>query len=229
AHPNLTALGDTWLLNAVPARQYGYGASLHLASDATTPSTDGTTMVRFINPYPGTELIAHQIAAATIPIAAPGLGSATVSIAVNTFTAVDVAGASCSATARLGTTAAIGGNFKIGPTRLDADAQQVSLPNGPFAELTWDHVVDGPADLYAVTLWELSNDGADGTKIDGRAAWETPTRRLLVDKTLLKQGSSYVLAVYTSSGAPNAATGDMVTVSYPYEVNVAYSHTFTIN
>ena len=77
------------------------------------------------------------------------------------------------------------------------------------------HVVDGPADLYVITLWELSNDGADGTKIVGRAAWESPTRRLLVDKTLLKSGSSYVLAVYTSSGAPNAATGDMVTVSYP--------------
>ena len=186
-------------------------------------------MARFVNPFPGTELLAHQVTVGTIPLSGPGLAPTSVSIAVNTYAAVDAADASCAAAARLEATAALGGNFKIGPTRIDANDKAVDLPNGPFAELTWDHVVGGPADVYSVVLWELLNDGADGTTMEARWGWETTTRRLFVDKSLLTSKSSYVLSVYTVHGAPNAAMGDMVTVSYPYQVNVAWSHTFTIN
>jgi hypothetical protein len=229
-YPSATGGSTGWSITAAPARDVRPHFGHSLAFATATTAADGTTAARFVNPYPGTLLVATMTTNATVSIGYRTNGGVTFGVDSRIEVAVDPTDASCSTAAMLQPTTALSGNATIAGTPIDAADKMVTLPAGaPFVIATWTTVRPGPAHVYNVTLHELEDDGAGGTTTAVRGGWQSSEQRVMIPAALLVKGHEYVLQFQTTTGMPNAAAGDHLTVEYPWQVNNSYSLSFVIN
>jgi hypothetical protein len=229
-HTSATGGPSNWQLSAPPARDVGRDYALPLANTQMSTPADGMTSVRFINPFPGTRPIATMFVSATVSIAYKGNSGTNFSLETRVDQAVDPTDASCSVAAMLRSTAAVGGNLTVAGTAIDAADKPVTLPaNTPNIVVTWTPRLPGSANSYIVVVHELSDDTAGGTTRDQRGSFVTFEPRVMIPAAMLQSGHTYLLQITTYMGSSNAATGDLVTVSYPFESVGSYSQTFAIN
>jgi len=229
-HPSTTAGAHSWQLQAVPGRDITPNFGFMLAVGTAMTPTNAATAMRYINPYPGTTVLASQYVSGKVSIGY--MTNSGTDFLLDAFVALpaDPTDASCATEALLHTTAALQGDITVAGTAVDAADKPITLPaNAPNIIVTWTAKVAGPAHDYTVLLHELSDDGVGGTTRESRGVFDTSEPRVMIPASLLQSGHEYVLQFWTLLGYPNAAAGDYTTLTYPFEYTTSYSQTFRIN
>jgi hypothetical protein len=91
-----------------------------------------------------------------------------------------------------------------------ADGVNIGIANQPATiDLTWEST--GPADSWIVSLADFSVDPSRELR-----RYYTAVPRVAVDPTVFLANDVYVFRIIAIAGTPNAGSGDLVTLTYPY-------------
>lgn len=82
-------------------------------------------------------------------------------------------------------------------------------------------ITDASADYYDVTLYQL-----DSGALVARRIYTVTTSQVAIDGAVLARGATYVFAIRSFKGHPDARSGDFRSISFPYGSALIYTRTF---
>ena len=216
--------GGDWTMSAVAAPDLGPVFPLTIASQVESGTASNVTMpATFIDPFPGTTVMASTGVAHTRAISIAGALATPEPVGVQFFVPVsstaDCAANAVVASAPLGfvTLATIAG--------ATVDTDGASVPIAGDATVAW--TTDEPVDSTTVTLEEVA--AMDGqTIVQGVAQYVTPANQVVIAGANLVSGRSYILRFDAQIGVPNATDGDYATMAYPFGNSTTWSRVFQV-
>jgi hypothetical protein len=106
---------------------------------------------------------------------------------------------------------------------LDGADEQLDIgPAGnPLTLAFVPDTADLPADYYDVTLYQL-----DSSKLLVKRIYTVTTPQVAIDGAVLTTGATYVFAIRSFKGHPDARSGDFRSVSFPYGSAIVFTRTF---
>jgi hypothetical protein len=219
--PGVAGLATSWQLTAAPGHGLGLTEGPRLQA-AAVAATDTTINATYGNPFQarGWSALVRYASSATRSYMAAS-GPITLSAGLATIAEAGTAHDFTQIPAGLPQT------ISIGLTRLTADGMQVAIDPSTSA------VVSYIADIQTNTLGRaVVSELLDG---GGATTTQVILDALSLDSTfhlppgLLQPGHTYVIRIYCIQGGyPNAATGDLQTLTLPYSVGYADSGVFTV-
>ncbi len=219
----------SWVLSAVPVLAMGTDVTFLVAYDSA-PSDFTAQPVSFGTPFDGYDLVLQMVASAQHPLLAPGATeAAVVSFGSSTYIQPPTTTAcnqptSFESSVPLPTAPLLDG--------APLDDEQLQLDRSRLAKLTWTPAESGaPTHLFHADLYEVYADPnvPGSTAIQLRATWYTTNHtaegnaQILVDPALLQFGKSYAIEIMDEIGYPNAESGDLTTIGYPFATGFAWT------
>jgi hypothetical protein len=115
-------------------------------------------------------------------------------------------------------------DIRIGTAPLTADDTVI---DGDTLSFAFDRPAPFVADYYEATLYAISNDALVPVRIYTGTDVTAARPSLRIDPSILTAGTSYVFAIRTYRGRPNARTGDFRMVpGSPQAVGTIFTSTF---
>ena len=195
---------------------------------AVAPTTDLNLMADFIDPYPGTSLLASSDVNAQFDLAVAGAMSVKEATTSRMFTQLDASNPTCannngavpSGMVAFATAPSLGG------TPIVTKGQLVTLDLTRDVPVTWSEST-GALDYSVVYLIELTNDGGT-TGLHTRESITVVTSSTILESSLLASGHTYVLLFVTELGYASASAGNFDSVTYPNGYTTSWSQVFTV-
>jgi hypothetical protein len=216
----------SWVLNALPVMAMGTDVTMLVAYSSGTDNY--ANQVSFGTPFGGYDLALQLVATAPHPLMAPG---ATAPVVVS-YGSVNynqpLTTTTCTQPARFNLLPELPTAPLLDGASLDDE--QLQLDRSRLAKLTWTTVPGGTTtQLFRADLYEVSAGTNNVTTLALRATWYTTNHtvdgnpQILVDPSLLKFGKSYAIQISDEIGYPDAASGDLTTITYPLAIGFAWT------
>jgi hypothetical protein len=229
AMPGFPTFGDGWSVLALPSYELESAGALLVAAggEANPTPSDIDDTATYFNPFVGTDLAAAMDVIVQRPLQLPGTTTA-VTITGGVRTLQKIPGMTCASRVIVQSTIGIAATPQLDGTPLATDNQAVTLAPAPDPVASWTLASPGPVDYAVVVLFEVVNSGG-ATALVARRGVLTAGTSATFDRALFASGHTYLVQITNVLGAPNAAAGDVTTITYPYEKMVTLSSSFKVN
>lgn len=228
AGPGTTPASDDWIIHAAPNPALGPVGVLTLAFHVEVPPTVPSNQiinVAYRNPFPGHSSIASMGAFYGRTIAAPGASGLVLTTGARVYTPV----LPCPALTALELTQGIPGALSLAGVQLTGpDGTVVPVDANAPLSLSWSLAASGPVDVSSATIYEVVAQNGKTSLVPVRQ-FKTLGQSVTIAANVLQPQTSYVARVDAAIGYPDAATGDLRTVQYPYGNVTQWSRVFQIS
>jgi hypothetical protein len=227
--PEFTGGGVNWTINAVPALSLSPAADVWVATDGQAAPNlfDIDYDVVYGNPYPGTALTAAMGYTAIRMISLDAAAPYTLPLSGTTWATVSPTTAPTCAPAMLTSTVGIPSRPVFDGVLLGGDGAAVELA-GKTGTVALDMPIQapGPVDRTDVTLFEVLVAN-NATTLHRIRTVVTTTSTARFDTSLFRPMHSYIFAITTHRGTPDARIGDFGNLKFPIEYVTTWSSMFS--